>query len=113
LKPWIEKKGRLFSRRSKTTDLYRINDFHFHLSDQINGLCTFRWCISNCLSRVRAIEEKFQSARNAVITDFKSMLRECKDIISTSRWTKVSSLYSFHYTSCNKMKWQRRQILFM
>jgi hypothetical protein len=42
------------------------------------------------LSRVRAIEEKFQSARNAVITDFKSMLRECKDIISTSRWTKVS-----------------------
>ncbi|VAH16507.1 unnamed protein product [Triticum turgidum subsp. durum] len=39
--------------------------------------------------KVRALEEKVQSARNAVITDFKSMLRECKDIIPTSRWTKV------------------------
>ncbi|KAM0901124.1 hypothetical protein ACQ4PT_020189 [Festuca glaucescens] len=43
--------------------------------------------------KVRAIEEKFQSARNAVITDFKSMLRECKDIISTSRWTKVKEKF--------------------
>ncbi|CAM0956739.1 unnamed protein product [Alopecurus aequalis] len=39
--------------------------------------------------KVRAIEEKVQSVRSALITDFKSMLRECKDIISTSRWTKV------------------------
>ncbi|KAM3408609.1 hypothetical protein ACQJBY_001606 [Aegilops geniculata] len=39
--------------------------------------------------KVRALEEKVQSARNAVITDFKSMLRECKDIVITSRWTKV------------------------
>lgn len=39
--------------------------------------------------KVRAIEEKVQSVRNALITDFKSMLRECKDIISTSHWTKV------------------------
>ncbi|KAM0835758.1 hypothetical protein ACQ4PT_062738 [Festuca glaucescens] len=43
--------------------------------------------------KVRAVEEKFQSARNAVITDFKSMLRECKDIISTSRWTKVKEKF--------------------
>ncbi|KAG8092027.1 hypothetical protein GUJ93_ZPchr0012g20311 [Zizania palustris] len=39
--------------------------------------------------KVKSIEEKVQSMRNAVIADFKSMLRESKDITSTSRWTKV------------------------
>ncbi|XP_006661876.1 pre-mRNA-processing protein 40C isoform X2 [Oryza brachyantha] len=39
--------------------------------------------------KVKSIEEKVQSMRNAVKTDFKSMLRESKDITSTSRWTKV------------------------
>uniref|UniRef100_A0A0D9XKU0 WW domain-containing protein n=1 Tax=Leersia perrieri TaxID=77586 RepID=A0A0D9XKU0_9ORYZ len=39
--------------------------------------------------KVKSIEEKVQSLRNAVITEFKSMLRESKDITSTSRWTKV------------------------
>ncbi|OEL32715.1 Pre-mRNA-processing protein 40C [Dichanthelium oligosanthes] len=40
--------------------------------------------------RVKAIQEKVKSMRKAIITDFKSMLRESKDITSTSRWTKVS-----------------------
>ncbi|KAG2548335.1 hypothetical protein PVAP13_9KG160700 [Panicum virgatum] len=39
--------------------------------------------------KVKAIQEKVQSMRKAVIADFKSMLRESKDITSASRWTKV------------------------
>ncbi|KAL5232512.1 hypothetical protein ABZP36_031288 [Zizania latifolia] len=39
--------------------------------------------------KVKSIEEKLQSMRNAVIADFKSMLQDSKDITSTSRWTKV------------------------
>ncbi|KAL6640918.1 hypothetical protein ACP70R_019099 [Stipagrostis hirtigluma subsp. patula] len=39
--------------------------------------------------KVKAVQEKIQSTRKAVIDDFKAMLRESKDITSTSRWTKV------------------------
>ncbi|KAF8672364.1 hypothetical protein HU200_049566 [Digitaria exilis] len=39
--------------------------------------------------KVKAIQDKVQSMRKAVIADFKSMLRESKGITSTSRWTKV------------------------
>ncbi|CAL4917233.1 unnamed protein product [Urochloa decumbens] len=39
--------------------------------------------------KVKAIQEKIKSMRKAVAADFKSMLRESKDITSTSRWTKV------------------------
>jgi transcription elongation regulator 1 len=46
--------------------------------------------------KVKAIQEKVQSMRKAVIADFKSMLRESKDITSVSRWTKVCILFSFH-----------------
>ncbi|KAL6883761.1 hypothetical protein ACP4OV_011175 [Aristida adscensionis] len=39
--------------------------------------------------KVKAVQEKIQSTRKAVNDDFKQMLRESKDITSTSRWTKV------------------------
>ncbi|RCV42431.1 hypothetical protein SETIT_9G215900v2 [Setaria italica] len=39
--------------------------------------------------KVKAIQEKVKSMRKAVVADFKSMLRESKDVTSTSRWTKV------------------------
>ncbi|CAN6310723.1 unnamed protein product [Urochloa humidicola] len=39
--------------------------------------------------KVKAIQEKIKSLRKAVAADFKSMLRESKNITSTSRWTKV------------------------
>ncbi|CAN6318081.1 unnamed protein product [Urochloa humidicola] len=39
--------------------------------------------------KVKAIQEKIKSLHKAVAADFKSMLRESKNITSTSRWTKV------------------------
>ncbi|XP_062205113.1 pre-mRNA-processing protein 40C-like isoform X2 [Phragmites australis] len=39
--------------------------------------------------KMKSVQEKIQSTRNVVIADFKSMLRESKDITSASRWTKV------------------------
>ncbi|TVU30315.1 hypothetical protein EJB05_21929 [Eragrostis curvula] len=39
--------------------------------------------------KVKAVQEKVLSTRKAIIADFKSMLRESKDITSISRWTKV------------------------
>ncbi|KAK3153967.1 hypothetical protein QOZ80_2BG0183970 [Eleusine coracana subsp. coracana] len=39
--------------------------------------------------KVKAVQEKILSTRKAFIVDFKSMLRESKEITSTSRWIKV------------------------
>jgi len=51
---------------------------------------------------VKAVQEKVQSMRKAVIADFKSMLQENKDITSTCRWAKVSILSHFtEHSYCN------------
>ncbi|KAJ3682288.1 hypothetical protein LUZ60_014861 [Juncus effusus] len=39
--------------------------------------------------KVKAAQEKVQASRMAIITDFKSMFRESKEITSKSRWSKV------------------------
>ncbi|XP_052133709.1 pre-mRNA-processing protein 40C isoform X1 [Oryza glaberrima] len=61
--------------------------------------------------KVKSIEEKVQSVRNAVIAEFKSMLRESKDITSTSRWTKVKE--NFRSDARYKaMKHEEREVAF-
>ncbi|XP_062200710.1 pre-mRNA-processing protein 40C-like isoform X2 [Phragmites australis] len=61
--------------------------------------------------KVKAVQEKIQSTRKAVIADFKSMLRESKDITSTSRWTKVKE--NFRSDSRYKaMKHEERETIF-
>ncbi|KAF0930238.1 hypothetical protein E2562_030880 [Oryza meyeriana var. granulata] len=61
--------------------------------------------------KVKSIEEKVQSMRNAVKTDFKSMLRESKDITSTSRWTKVKENFRSD-TRYKAMKHEEREDAF-
>jgi hypothetical protein len=60
---------------------------------------------ASLLSRVKAIQEKVKSMRKAVVADFKSMLRESKDITSTSRWTKVCILLFLKY--CNNKAFEQ------
>lgn len=62
------------------------------------------------LSRVKAVQEKVQSMRKAVIADFKSMLRESKDITSTSRWAKVSISHFTEHNYCNNKAFGTKEV---
>ena len=86
------------------------NDFEFLLWNQIDEPCVN---IMHCqlLSRVKAVQEKVQSMRKAVIADFKSMLRESKDITSTCRWAKVSILSHFtEHSYCNNKAFSTKEV---
>ncbi|WVZ59373.1 hypothetical protein U9M48_009523 [Paspalum notatum var. saurae] len=61
--------------------------------------------------KVKAVQEKVQSMRKAVIADFKSMLRESKDITLTSRWTKVKENFRSD-PRYKAMKHEERETIF-
>ncbi|KAF5775736.1 putative WW domain, FF domain, WW domain superfamily, FF domain superfamily protein [Helianthus annuus] len=42
---------------------------------------------------MRSVEEEAHAKRAAIVSSFKSMLRENKDISSTSRWSKVKDMF--------------------
>ncbi|PWZ22753.1 Pre-mRNA-processing protein 40C [Zea mays] len=62
-------------------------------------------------TRVKAVQEKVQSMRKAVIANFKSMLRESKDITSTSRWAKVKENFRSD-PRYKAMKHEERETIF-
>ncbi|AQK65003.1 Pre-mRNA-processing protein 40C [Zea mays] len=61
--------------------------------------------------KVKAVQEKVQSMRKAVIANFKSMLRESKDITSTSRWAKVKENFRSD-PRYKAMKHEERETIF-
>jgi transcription elongation regulator 1 len=86
-----------------------INIFEYQFLNHISS-CTILDAFP-IFHRVKSIEEKVQSVRNAVIAEFKSMLRESKDITSTSRWTKVKE--NFRSDARYKaMKHEEREVAF-
>lgn len=68
---------------------------HFLCGKRVADLSLVReklmmWCF---FARVRAAEEKVRAIQLAAIAEFKSMLRERKEITSKSRWSKVDVLF--------------------
>ncbi|XP_021302845.1 pre-mRNA-processing protein 40C isoform X2 [Sorghum bicolor] len=61
--------------------------------------------------KVKAVQEKVQSMRKAVNADFKSMLRESKDITSTCRWAKVKENFRSD-PRYKAMKHEERETIF-